>query len=77
MVHPYQITRVCKPPQFASSGLLLAACGPKIISVDLEQGLVLSQWPIESEPSKVCILLILVLCDMLRLLHGTELSTGS
>ena len=73
MVHPYQITRVCKPPQFDSSGILLAACGPKIVSVDLEQGSVLSQWPVESELSTVCILLTLMICDILRLLRGIKM----
>jgi tRNA (guanine-N(7)-)-methyltransferase subunit TRM82 len=53
MAHPYQIARVCKAPQFGESGLLLAACGPKIVSVNLEDGSVLSQWPVESESSMV------------------------
>lgn len=49
MAHPYQIVRVCNAAHFGNAGLLLAACGPKIVSVNLEDGLIISQWPAEAE----------------------------
>lgn len=53
MSHPYQITRICKGDRFAGAGLLLAACGPNIVSINLHDGSILSQWPEGSDGSAV------------------------
>lgn len=53
MAHPFQIACVCQAPQFGDAGLLLAACGPKIISVNLQSGSIISQWPAEAIESAV------------------------
>ena len=53
MSHPYQLARVCKPAQFESDGLLLAACGGHIVSVNLADGAVISQWPEQDENKPV------------------------
>lgn len=41
--HPFQ--KLCYVPQPDGIGLLLAANGPNILSVDLRKGLVASKWP--------------------------------
>lgn len=54
MNHPYQITALCNSQAFAPDGLLLAACGAKIISVNLSDGSIVSQqWPEQKENSSV------------------------
>jgi len=53
MSHPYQITALCKSQDFAPEGLLLAACGAKIVSVKLSDGSILSQWPEQKDNSSV------------------------
>ncbi|KAG9924666.1 hypothetical protein KCU98_g21591, partial [Aureobasidium melanogenum] len=53
MNHPYQITALCNSPAFAPEGLLLAACGAKIISVKLSDGSIVSQWPEQNDNSTV------------------------
>ena len=53
MNHPYQITALCESQDFAPEGLLLAACGAKIVSVKLSDGSIVSQWPEQKENSSV------------------------
>lgn len=53
MNHPYQITALCNSQAFAPEGLLLAACGAKIISVKLSDGSIVSQWPEQESNSTV------------------------
>ncbi|KAL1311661.1 hypothetical protein AAFC00_001768 [Neodothiora populina] len=53
MAHPYQIVRTCKVSESTGSGFLLAACGPKIISVKVQDGSVISQWPLEDDSSDI------------------------
>lgn len=55
MSHPYQITTLCKSQDFAPEGLLLAACGAKIVSVKLSDGSIVSQWPEQKDNSSVSI----------------------
>jgi len=53
MNHPYQITAVSKSQEFGPDGLLLAACGAKIVSVKLSDGSILSQWPEQKKDSSI------------------------
>ncbi|KAI4730962.1 thioredoxin reductase [Aureobasidium sp. EXF-10728] len=53
MNHPYQITALCNSQAFAPEGLLLAACGDKIVSVKLSDGSIISQWPEQKDSSSV------------------------
>lgn len=55
MNHPYQITAVSKFQQFGPEGLLLAACGAKIVSVKLSDGSILSQWPEQKDNGSVSV----------------------
>lgn len=57
MQHPYQITALCGSQAFAPEGLLLAACGAKIISVKLSDGSIVSQWPEQKDGSSVSTLI--------------------
>lgn len=45
MSHPYQIATLCNVQSFAPHGLLLAACGSRIVSVKVADGSIVSQWP--------------------------------
>ncbi|TKA74480.1 hypothetical protein B0A49_06736 [Cryomyces minteri] len=47
MQHPYQCICVCHPVGGDGSGMLLAASGPKISSVNLQNGSIVSSWPDE------------------------------
>ena len=53
MSQPFQIACICKAPQFGDAGLLFAASGPRIASVDLSTGSILSQWPARDETDVV------------------------
>ncbi|KAG9964675.1 hypothetical protein KCU61_g2581, partial [Aureobasidium melanogenum] len=53
MNHPYQSTASCNSSAFAPDGLLVAACGAKIISVKLSDGSIVSQWPEQNDNSTV------------------------
>lgn len=53
MNHPYQITALCDSQAFAPEGLLLAACGAKIVSVKLSDGSIASQWPEQKDNGSV------------------------
>jgi tRNA (guanine-N(7)-)-methyltransferase subunit TRM82 len=55
MNHPYQITAVSNSQEFGPEGLLLAACGAKIVSVKLSDGSILSQWPEQKDNGSVSI----------------------
>jgi tRNA (guanine-N(7)-)-methyltransferase subunit TRM82 len=55
MHHPYQITALSKSQDFGSEGLLLAACGAKIVSVKLSDGSMVSQWPEQKDSGSVSI----------------------
>lgn len=57
MNHPYQIAALYNSQDFAPEGLLLAACGAKIISVKLSDGSIISQWPEQKDSSSVSTLL--------------------
>ncbi|KAK5019651.1 hypothetical protein BJ546DRAFT_1068926 [Cryomyces antarcticus] len=51
MQHPYQRICVCHPVGGDGSGVLLAASGPKILSVNLQNGSIVSSWPEEKSSS--------------------------
>lgn len=53
MSHPYQAIRICKSARFGDAGLLLAAYGPNIVSANLTDGSIISQWPAKDESSSV------------------------
>lgn len=50
LIHPFQCIEAAKPPPTDenSLGYLLAACGPKLVSVRLDDGEIVAQWTAES-----------------------------
>ena len=46
MHHPYQCLATCRPSEDGSA-YLLAASGPKLFSISLEDGTVAGRWPVE------------------------------
>lgn len=68
--HPYQIVCICKSELFGKDGLLLAACGPEIISVKLEDGSIASQWPSKDENQTVRAFLAKVSCSISKIDWG-------
>ena len=54
MQHPFQCIETIKPPQVTlqTKEYLLAACGPRLVSVYLKTGGIISKWRADNQPGK-------------------------